>query len=469
MSSPFGDQSVEKEKGNFILNPDSALEPQEEPKKSEGELDDQQAQDQQEPGEPANDDQAPEGKKEPGKVQQSQQQDEDKLAGKFKSREDLINGLDNLGQKLGKGSVDKNSVSGLSDQQLVEIYKETETELGQTSDTDKTRRENQRLKEELDRTQDQINQLTAYVKNLTMQQRQTLGQPAQNPGSLPRDPNTGRFVSPQQQEQNFNQQPQQGQQQTQPQGQSQQQAPGPQQAQQDMEDLNPDQVISDFYKDPVNTILKVSKLDQERQKQVYNNMSDQQQKQFMQTAQKIQNNPQQYQQQVQGQMQGQQNNFQQFQQAQQGINQQTQQNQQNQQNVDPAQKMKIERQKMAQQNNQMLRQKAQEFARDKGDELNDEIKKEMGKVIKEKPVYQYQAMFPDGSNIQHIYEIAKQRIARRNVDNNSQDNQDQMVAQKQAAAINSSNKRPNMDQQSPDDQVKSQIKNVFKSGGGVFS
>jgi|LSQX01.3.fsa_nt_gb hypothetical protein len=94
---------------------------------------------------------------------------------KFKSDEELKNGITELQRKLGRENDDVvlNSV-----EEAIDYYIELEKELGRTSDIDRTRRENQRLQQELEGLRNTVNQL------LLQQYNQPL-----------RDPATGRFVS----------------------------------------------------------------------------------------------------------------------------------------------------------------------------------------------------------------------------------------------------------------------------------
>lgn len=103
------------------------------------------------------------------------------LRQKFKDADDFSNSVKELQQKLGRENdeLDPN----MTQEDVINYYISLEKELGKTSNVDDTRRENQRLQQELQGLRNTVSQLL-------MQQQ--YNQPL-------RDPITGRFVSPNQQ------------------------------------------------------------------------------------------------------------------------------------------------------------------------------------------------------------------------------------------------------------------------------
>jgi len=119
----------------------------------------------------------PEDSADPG---QADNDEVEKLADKFKTREDLVEGLAHIGDKLGR-SIDREAVKEVPTGALEEEYRRREKELGSTSDLDLTRRENQKLKQE--------------IESLS-QRLQDLEDGTGEPQTQPRDPESGRFASP---------------------------------------------------------------------------------------------------------------------------------------------------------------------------------------------------------------------------------------------------------------------------------
>ena len=103
------------------------------------------------------------------------------LADKFNSREDLIEGLAHIGDKLGR-SINRETIREVPTEALEEEYKKHERELGQTSDVDLTRKENQRLKQQ----NEELNGRLEKLEELVLQQGE--------PQDQARDPNTGQFT-----------------------------------------------------------------------------------------------------------------------------------------------------------------------------------------------------------------------------------------------------------------------------------
>lgn len=443
----FGDQM---KKDNFFNEKEeeaqSAREPQEKQVEDNGQLDPKGPD-----GEPEG--QAPENSQTPdtGQVQEEEQTEkpvssegtqtpEDNLiAGKFKTRQDMIKSLDHIGKKLGKGTIDQSVVANMSNDELATVYKEHESELGKP-DRQKTEepeepkevnQENQELKKELEEVKSYATKLGRYVQQLTNQQKQQLNQTGQSPanqqkGQLPRD-NQGRFVS----QNNQQQQPQPQQKQ-----QSQQQPQQNNQETQQQEQIDPDQFLSDFYKNPVEAVQKVVSMNDKQRQYLKENMTNQQQQQVNQAVMQEYGNDQ-YEQQRQQQ--------------------------------DPYHQAKI---RASQRESQLIKQKASEWSKNNPD-VGENVKKEMVNIIREKPIYGRASFFPDGSNIDYVHKLAKQRIAKRNVDSNKQESQQQsqenMEAQKEAARIGYNSTVRNKDGQANDqDFVRKGVNNLFKKKKSPF-
>lgn len=119
---------------------------------------------------------------------------------KFKSAEDFEQSINELEQKLGVN--EQRQIS--NPEEAINYYMELEQRLGQTSNVDQTRQQLSQLEQENQR----LRQLFQMQQQQAMQNPQNMQQPR-------RDPQTGRFVSQQQvNNQNVNQQQQQAQENT---------------------------------------------------------------------------------------------------------------------------------------------------------------------------------------------------------------------------------------------------------------
>jgi len=196
-------------------------------------------------------------------------QSDGKLANKFNDRGSLLEGVKNLGAKLGR-KVDPVKVGNATNGDLEEIYQELERELGQTSNVDKTRQENQQLKEQLSQYAQQLNQTQQQMTNMQryLQQQQTQQQMNQQQNAsqqqitqqLQRNPQNGRFQKPQQQD---NQQ---------------------------QEDVDPTKWLREFYKNPVEAIKKINNMSDREKQEVKNNMNQQEIQQFNNQQRQMQQN-----------------------------------------------------------------------------------------------------------------------------------------------------------------------------------
>lgn len=141
---------------------------------------------------------------------------------KFKSSDDFARSIEELQKRLGR---ENENVQLNSAEEAINYYITLEKELGRTSNIDETRLENQRLKQELQGLRNAVNQL--------MMQGQLFYNPQTQQITPMRDPLTGRFVSPNQQ---------------QPQGQA-QTGQGQQTNNLDIsfDDIDPDEFMKEFY------------------------------------------------------------------------------------------------------------------------------------------------------------------------------------------------------------------------------
>lgn len=120
---------------------------------------------------------------------------------KFDGPEDFEKSIKELQQKLGRNN---ENPSFQNQEEAINYYIQLEKELGKTSNIDQTRRENQRLKQELNQLRNTVMQMQ---NNQIQQQNQTMrgyGRPNQNQRQQgqPRDPQTGQFRPKEQQQNN---------------------------------------------------------------------------------------------------------------------------------------------------------------------------------------------------------------------------------------------------------------------------
>jgi len=378
------------------------------------------------------------------KQEQSQQQQsrDRKLAGKFESREDLIKGLNELGQKLDLGRIKTDRAQELSNEELEQEYKVLEQKLGKTSDTDKLRQENQKLKQQLQQQSQEMRQIKGYLARLTKQQRQNSAAQSQQPAAQAQNPQqsgqpdsgdqqasgpkTSRFskFSPQNRGAG---QPDQSQQNNQ---QAQQQSDGA--GQQASADFDNDEWYRKFTSNPKEALDEYFEMKQEEQEQVRQNLNQQQQKKVQQAAQ-----------QYQGNQQGQQT---------------------------------LDNQQYEQRRKQALSKQIQQFRQQH--DVDQEIEKEMAKVMNANPHLKMGNIFPNGENLQIAYNVAQRNLGRqeenpqspgvegRNVNNTNQN----IEAQKATAQISSSNRRNVPRHQDEDERFAQELKeDLFsKNKKGLF-
>lgn len=201
-----------------------------------------------------------------------QETTEEKLAGKFRDRTSLVDGIANLGEKLGR-KVDPGKVKNATNDELEEVYNELQKELGKTSDIDATRQENQQLKQQLEQykqqlqqTQQQMNSINQYLQRQQMQnqqpaQNQNFNQNQQNTQqNARRNPQTGRFESQQDnQPQNQNQNGQ----------------------------VDPDEWLKEFYTNPVEAVRRINNMSQAQEQQVRQNMNQQEKQDLRQQQEQM--------------------------------------------------------------------------------------------------------------------------------------------------------------------------------------
>lgn len=333
-----------------------------------------------------------------------------KLAGKFNDRGSLLEGVKNLGSKLGR-KVDPVKVGNATNGDLEEIYQQLEKELGQTSDVDKTRQENQQLKEQLNQYEQQLRQTQAQMTNMQrylqrlssqqpqgqqqqMNQNQNVNQPQNqnmNNQRLQRDPQTGRF---QQNQQADNQQQQ---------------------------DVDPTKWLREFYKNPVEAIKKINNMSDSAQQQVKNNMNQQEIQQF---------------------------------------NNQQRQMQQNQ--LTDTQRY---RQQLNQESQQFFAQKRIELENKYEDFKDPEVKKDVVKYMQNHKAYLNPRLFPNGLEKAYL-EVKKMRENRNTAANQEQTNE-QLKQQKQAAQLPHS-KGSNVREPGDPNSAEATKDRIFGGGGSIF-
>lgn len=351
---------------------------------------------------------------------QQQQEEEKKLAGKFKDRNSLLEGVKNLSDKLGR-KIDPVKVRNSTTEELVEVYQEAEKELGKTADVDKTRQENQQLKQELNKyrqelqqTKQQMNQINRYLQNMN-QRQQTQAQPQQmnqqqgqsqpisqsqpqqaDNSQMVRDPQTGKFVK---------RQPQQNSQQ--------------QNNQDNQQQIDPDKWLRKFYKDPVSAINEINQMNNQQQAQIKDNMNPQQQQDFRQQKQ----------------------------------------------NTEEQQRQQY-RQRLQQIQDRHFSTKVKEMEQKYGEDFdNPETKREVMKYMRNHRVYLNPNLFPDG--LERAYKEVKKHMANRNNNQSQQQNNEEIENQKKAAQLPKNNRR-NIVQADEGEQAENIKQNIFGSGGGIF-
>jgi hypothetical protein len=350
--------------------------------------------------------------------QSDSEEKQEKVLGKFDDRGSLLESVKNLGNKLGK-NVDPAKAIQATDEELVEIYQDLESQLGHTSDVDKTRQENQQLKsklsqyeQQLQQTQQQMTQMQNYLQNMNqqkqqqqqnvpLQQQNNQNAPQQNKQGLQRNPTNGRFESNQDNQQPNNQQPDN---------------------QQQEEKVDPDKFLRDFYNNPVEAIKKINNMDTREAQQVKNNMNRQQRNDFNQQERQMQ-------------------------------------------------------QQKSQQYRQRLNNESQDFFKQKRYELEDkydgfkdpETKKKVVKYMQNHQVYLNPRIFPNG--LERAYLEVKKMEQGSNQNNNTATNKEQvnenLKAQKQAAGLPKSQGSYTRTQDNSNDTE--QLKDdIFGTGGGIF-
>jgi hypothetical protein len=350
--------------------------------------------------------------------QSDSEEKQEKLLGKFNDRSSLLESVKNLGDKLGK-NVDPAKAIQATDEELVKIYQDLESQLGHTSDVDKTRQENQQLKsklsqyeQQLQQTQQQMTQMQRYLQNMNQQQnvppqqQDNQNAPQQNKQEPQRNPTNGRFESNQNNQQTNNQQ-------------TDNQQPDNQQQE---EKVDPDKFLRDFYNNPVEAIKKINNMDTREAQQVKNNMNQQQRNDFNQQERQIQ-------------------------------------------------------QQKSQQYRQQLNNESQDFFKQKRYELEDkyeefkdpETKKKVVKYMQDHPVYLNPRIFPNG--LERAYLEVKKMEQGSNQNNNTATNKEQvnenLKAQKQAAGLPKSQGSYTRTQDNSNDTE--QLKDdIFGTGGGIF-
>lgn len=349
--------------------------------------------------------------------EQTEDEDEDKLAGKFTDRTSLLGGIQNLGEKLGR-KLDPVKVQSSTTAELVEVYEDLHKELGRTSDIDKTRQENQQLKEQLNQyeqeiqqTKQQMNRINQYLLQLTQRQQmsqQQMQQPQQTQqnmhnnqqqlqqnNNLQRDPNTGQFVPRNQQQDN-------------------QSAPD-----QSGEQIDPDKWLREFYKNPVEAVKKINQMNNQQQMKVKQNMNQQEKQDLRAQQQQIEQ-----------------------------------------------QKAEQYRNRLEQIQSQHFSAKTQEMTQKYGEDFdNEETKREIVKYMKRHPAYLNPNLFPNGIEIAYK-EIKKRQQNRQNTQNQNIDNED-IVNQKKAAQLPKS-QGSNVRGSDDSDNAQQIKKQIFGGRSGIF-
>jgi len=336
-------------------------------------------------------------------------QNERKLANKFNDRQSLLEGVKNLGSKLGR-KVDPVKVGNATNDDLVEIYQGLERELGQTSDVDKTRQENQQLKQQLNQYEQQLRQTQAQMTNMqrylqriasqqqqgqqqNINQQQNVNQPQnQNNQQLQRDPQTGRFQ---------NQSPKDNQQQ---------------------QDVDPQQWLREFYKNPVEAIKKINRMSDREQQQVKNNMNQQEIQQLNNQQRQMQKN-------------------------------------------NPMQEVNQYRQQLSQDSEQFFAQKRVELEQKYEDFKDPEVKKDVVRYMTKHRAYLNPRIFPNG--LEKAYLEVKKMRDNRNTATNQQQQNDQMIQQKQAAQLPHS-KGSNVREPGDPNSAEATKDRIFGGGGSIF-
>lgn len=369
---------------------------------------------------------ADENQNEDNEEENIEKKDSSKLAGKFENRVSLIDGIANIGEKLGK-KIDPAKVQETDTNELVEVYEELEQELGNTSDIDQTRQvnqslkeENQQYKQELNSLKQEMNKINQYLQNIQMQNQnpqpnmQTNPNVGQSPAQpqtqkrIERDPNTGRFVSKSQQ---------QNQQQTQQNQQSKQD----QQTQQNQQNnIDPDEWLRDFYKNPVEAVQKINNMNNQQQQEIKQNMNEQQKQDFRQQQQEmLQQRRQRY------------------------------------------------RQRLNQKQKESFKRQTSKLEEEYGEEFkNPDTKKAILSYMQKHPIYLHPDIFPNGVEIAYN-EIRKQRQNRNKGDNKQMENNQVSVEEKKAANLPKS-QGSNIQTNSADDKGQAIKDSVFKKGSGLF-
>ncbi len=350
--------------------------------------------------------------------QEKQNEKKDKLANRFNNRADLIDGIANMGEELGK-EIDPEKVQQTDTEELEEVYEELISEYGKTSDVKETRKENQQLKDqirqyenEISSMKNQINQITGYLKQTqqnkqarpqqNMQQRPNQQQMGQSQTGQPvRDPNTGQFVKRNQQgNQQANQQNQQNQQNNQ------------------QENVDPDEWLREFYKNPVQAVQKISNMNQQQQQEIKQNMNQEQKQDFREQQRQLEQ-----------------------------------------------QKRQQYRKRLEQTQNKHFRAKKQEMIDKYGDDFdNPGTKKKVLDFMRKHPIYLNPNIFPNGIEI--AYNSVTQNQTKQKQQQESQGNTEDITTQKRAAQLPKSQGSSYMSKEGNQNE---DLKNkLFKTNSGIF-
>lgn len=392
-NSPFGEQAPENNQGQPQTN-------QEDP--------------QAEAQEPKEETRQPE-------EQPTQTDKEQLIAGKFKSKDALIQSLANLGEKIGR-KIDMSAAMDANTQDLVDEYKALESEMGQTSDIDKLRQQNQELKQEKQQTEERLNKVEGYLNNVNKylrnlqaqqqqgnQQQQPQQQQMQQPNQTQpaRDPQTGQF---RRQQQPNNQQ-------------------GTSQQQQDnsLDNIDKKQFRRKLMTDPVNAVKEIMELTQQQQTQLKNDMSQNERQQFQQGQQQMQQGQQQMQQ--------------------------------------PPQQQRRQQQRYTEQFNKQIKQLKQKYGEDK---IKDpEIQKQMVDFMSNNRHYLNPGIFPNGAEI--AYQHARKVVNNKRQSQDSQQDRQRQADYKKAAQVPRSSANTVRAGQGDKDKVQKEKDMIFRANkGGMF-
>ena len=238
------------------------------------------------------------------------------------------------------------------------------------------------------------NQRNAQPQQQNMQVQQP-GQ-SQMSGQPSRDPNTGKFVKRNQQD-------------NQP------------QTQQRESDVDPDEWLREFYKNPVQAVQKISNMNQQQQQEIKQNMNQEQKQDFREQQNKVQE-----------------------------------------------QKRRAYRQNLQQKQQQHFTAKKRELEQKYGDDFsNPETKKAILDYVREHPIYLNPNIFPDGIDI--AYREAKKEINNNNSNNKPvPENNEEIINQKKAAGLPKSQGSKVMTNQN-DNSNEELINRLFKKKGGLFN